>query len=84
MKIKLRYQLRDKEPTDLKAAEDIANKIDKNMQASGKSNLPGFTRGSSSKQSDPKEKSAVPDNRDPSYDPLKAMFKSLLLLVLHV
>jgi hypothetical protein len=76
----MRYQLRDKEPTDLKAAQETANKIDKNMQASGKSNLPGFTRGSSSRQSDPKEKATVPDNKDPSYDPLKAiteMFKRM-------
>jgi hypothetical protein len=69
----MRYQLRDKEPTDLKTAQETAIKIDKNMQASGKSNLPGFTRGSSSRQSDPKEKAAIPDNKDPSYDPLKAI-----------
>jgi ribonuclease HI/transposase InsO family protein len=69
----MRYQLRDKEPTDLKKAQETAIKIDKNMQASGKSNLPGFTRGSSSKQSESKEKAAAPDNKDPSYDPLKAI-----------
>jgi hypothetical protein len=51
----MRYQLRDKEPTDLKIAQETAIKIDKNMQTSGKSNLPGFTRGSSSRQLDPKE-----------------------------
>jgi hypothetical protein len=45
----MRYQLRDKEPTDLKRAQETAIKIDKNMQASRKSNLSGFTRGSSSK-----------------------------------
>jgi hypothetical protein len=71
----MRYQLRDKEPTDLKRAQETAIKIDKNMQASGKSNLPGFTRGSSSKQLDPKEKATVPDNKDPSYDPLKAIIE---------
>jgi hypothetical protein len=43
------------------------------MQASGKSNLPGFTRGSSSKQSESKEKATTPDNKDPSYDSLKAI-----------
>jgi hypothetical protein len=41
----MRYQLRDKELTNLKVAQEMATKIDKNMQASGKSNLPGFTRG---------------------------------------
>jgi hypothetical protein len=45
----MRYQLRDKEPTDLKKTQETAIKIDKNMQALGKSNLPGFTRGSSSR-----------------------------------
>jgi hypothetical protein len=69
----MRYQLRDKEPIDLKRAQETAIKIDKNMQASEKSNLQGFTRGSSSKQLDPKEKEIVPDNKDPSYDPLKAI-----------
>jgi hypothetical protein len=69
----MRYQLRDKEPTNLKVAQETANKIDKNMQASGKSNLPGFTRGSSSRQTDSKEKTTVPNNKDPAYDSLKAI-----------
>ena len=41
----MRYQLRDKELVDLKATKTLAIKIDANMQASGKSNLPSFTRG---------------------------------------
>ena len=45
----MKYQIRDKEPTDLKDAQEKAVKIDKNMQAAGKSNIPGFSRGSSSK-----------------------------------
>ena len=44
----MKYQIRDKEPTNLKDAQDKAIKIDKNMQAAGKSNIPGFSRGSSS------------------------------------
>ena len=40
----MRYQLRDKEPADLKFAQALAIKIDENMQASGKSNMRGFTR----------------------------------------
>jgi hypothetical protein len=55
----MRYQLRDKEPTNLKASQEMAIKIDKNMQASGKSNLPGFNRGSTSKQSENKDKAVV-------------------------
>ena len=41
----LRYQLRDKDPVDLKTAQDLAEKIERNMQSSGKSNIPGYTRG---------------------------------------
>jgi hypothetical protein len=41
----MRYQLRDKEPTTLKGAQEVATKIDKNMQASGKSNLLSATLG---------------------------------------
>ena len=44
----LRYQLRDKEPTDLKTARELAKKIEKNMQYSGKSNILGYTRGNNS------------------------------------
>jgi hypothetical protein len=69
----MRYQLRDKEPVDLKKAQVIAEKIDKNMQSSGKSNLPGFTRGTTSKQSDNKDKSASTDSKDLAKDPLREL-----------
>ena len=36
----LRYQLRDKEHVDLRAAQIIAEKIETNMQSFGKSNIP--------------------------------------------
>jgi hypothetical protein len=39
------YQLRDKEPANLKIAQETAIKIDKNMQASGRSNLSRFHQG---------------------------------------
>ena len=42
----MRYQLRDKQPTTLQGAIQTAEKIDRNLQASGKSNLPGFSRNS--------------------------------------
>ena len=44
----LRYQLRDKEPTDLKTTQELAEKIEKNMQSSSKSNILGYTRGNTS------------------------------------
>jgi hypothetical protein len=71
----MRYRLRDKEPTNLKSDQETTIKMDKNMQASVKSNLPGFTRGGSSRQSESKEKAAAPDNKDPTYEPLKAITK---------
>src|SRR5713101_3568451 len=40
----MRYQLRDKEPTNFREAQDKAIKIDKNMQDSGKSNVLGFSK----------------------------------------
>jgi hypothetical protein len=66
----MRYQLRDKEPLNLKATQDIVVKIDKNMQASGKSNLLGFSRGSSSRQIEAKGKAAAAasENKDPNFD----------------
>ena len=42
----MRYQLKDKEPTNVREAQDKAIKIDKNMQDSGKSNVLGFSEGS--------------------------------------
>ena len=51
----MRYQLRDKEPTDLKYAQALAIKIDANMQALGKSNFIGFTRGKAKHESKGKE-----------------------------
>ena len=44
----LRYQLRDKELADLKNAQELAEKIENNMQSSSKSNTPGYTRGNTS------------------------------------
>jgi hypothetical protein len=52
----MRYALRDKDPLNLKAAQATTIKIDKNMQDARKSNIPGFTRGSSSQLYDEKKK----------------------------
>ena len=51
----MRYQLRDKESPDLKVAQALAIKIDANMQALGKSNLLGFTRGRAKQESKGKD-----------------------------
>ena len=51
----MRYQLRDKEPTNLKAAQTLAIKLDAKMQASGRSNLSGFTREKAKQESKGKE-----------------------------
>ena len=40
----MQYQLRDKDPTTLLIAQEMVVKIDRNMQSSGKSNIPGYTR----------------------------------------
>ena len=40
----MRYHLKDKEPDTLKKAQELAIKIDLNMQSSGKSNIPRFMR----------------------------------------
>ena len=60
------YRLRDKEPTTLHGSMETTEKIDKNMQASGKSNLPGFSRRSVSisKSHDSKGKGVEPEGKD--------------------
>jgi hypothetical protein len=51
----------------------MAIKIDKNMQASGKSNLPGFKRGTTSKQQESKDKAIASESKNSSIDPLKEL-----------
>ena len=52
----LRYQLGDKKPANLKTALELAEKIEKNMQSSDKSNIPGYTRGNTSYNKETKGK----------------------------
>jgi hypothetical protein len=52
----IRYQLRDKDPQTLKDAQNFAVRIDKNMQDARKSNIPGFSRGTSSQPYEEKKK----------------------------
>ena len=67
----IRYQSRDKEPANLKDAQKLATKIEKNMQASGKSNIPNFTRGISSKSYEDKKKK--PETQESSNDSIKEL-----------
>ena len=64
------YELRDKEPTSLASAQSMAINIERNMQASGKSNISCFARGSSSKHSEPKDK---PESKVSSSDSFKEL-----------
>ena len=65
----MRYQLRDKEPTNVREAQDKAIKIEKNMQDSGKSNVLGFSKGS------PPESDKVKkvENQEPQGDSIKEL-----------
>jgi hypothetical protein len=73
------YELRDKKPTSLANAQNMAIKIERNMQASQKSNIHGFTRGSSSKQVEPKEKSESKTFAKDSFKELDEMIKTMEL-----
>ena len=67
----IRYQLIYKEPTYLKDARKKATKIERNMQASGKSNILGFTRGTSSRSHEDKKKK--PEIQESSSDFVKEL-----------
>ena len=69
----MRYQLRDKEPDNLKKAMEIAEKIDRNMQSAGKSNILGFVRGttSSSKTQDAIGKTVEHEGKDEGKESMK-------------
>jgi hypothetical protein len=52
----MRYALRDKDPQTLEATQATAIRVEQNMLEARKSNIPGFTRRSSSKVNDEKKK----------------------------
>ena len=56
----MRYALRHRDPQDLKTTQALAIKIDRNMQDARKSNILGFTRGSSSQPYEEKKKNVGP------------------------
>ena len=66
----LRYQLRDKEPANLKIAQELAKKIEKNMQSSGKFNIPGYTRENTSYNKQ-KGKVVESEEKGASKDPME-------------
>ena len=74
------YQLRDKEPANLKTAQELAEKIEKNMQSLGKSNIPSYTRGNTSynkEKGKPVESKEKGDSEDPM-EKVKDMIKDLV------
>ena len=72
----LRYQLRDKEPADLKTAQELAEKIEKNMQSSGKSNIPSYTRGNTSYKKE-KGNAVELEEKATSKDPMEKVISLL-------
>ena len=77
----LRYQLRDKEPTNLKTAQELAQKIEKNMQSLGKSNIPGHTRGNNFCNKETKSKSIESEEKGTSKDPMEKVTDMIKNLV---
>ena len=77
----LRYQLRDREPADLKTAQELAEKIEKNMQSLGKSNIPRYTRGNTFYNKESKGKAVESKDKEASKDPMKEMDEMMKTLV---
>ena len=62
---KMQYQIRDKELADLLQAQEMAIKIDLNMQSSGESNLHSYSRSSTPfKISESKDKDLLSAMKD--------------------
>jgi len=69
----MRYALRDKDPQNLRAAQATTIRIDKNMQDARKSNIPGFTRGSSSSSKVNDEKKKKVEGQESSNEGIKEL-----------
>jgi hypothetical protein len=67
----MRYALRDKDLQNLQAAQETALRIKRNMLEARKSNILGFTIGSSSQPHEEKKKSG--ENQKPSSDGMKEL-----------
>jgi hypothetical protein len=69
----MRYALRDKDPHNLRATQATMIRIDKNMQDARKSNIPGFTRGSSSSSKVNDENKKKVEGQESSNDGIKEL-----------
>ena len=77
----LRYQLKDKEPADLKTAQELAEKLEENMQSSGKSHILGHTRGNNSCNKETKGKAIESEEKGTSKDPMEKVTDMIKNLV---
>ena len=77
----LRYQLRDKEPANLKTAQELAEKIEENMQYSGKSNIWGHTRGNNACNKETMGKAIESEEKGTSKDPMEKVTDMIKNLV---
>ena len=66
---------------DLKIAQELAEKIEKNMQSSGKSNIPGHTRGNNSCNKETKGKAVESEEKGTSKDPMEKVTDMIKNLV---
>ena len=63
--------MRDKEPDNLKTTQELDEKIEKNKQSSGKSNIPGYTMGNISCNKETKDKAIESKEKGTSKDPME-------------
>ena len=59
----------------------MAEKIEKNMQSSGKSNIPGYTRGNTSCNKETKDKAIESEEKGTSKDPMEKVADMIKNLV---
>ena len=59
----------------------MAEKIEKNMQSSGKSNIPGYTRGNTSCNKETKDKAVESEEKGASKDPMEKVTDMIKNLV---
>ena len=73
--------MRDKEPVDLKTAQGLAEKIEKNMQSLGKSNIPCHNRGNNSCNKETKGKAVESEEKGTSKYPMEKVTDMIKNLV---
>ena len=65
----------------METAQELAEKIEKNMQSSGKYNIPGYTRGSTSYNKETKGKFVESEEKGNSKDPMEKVVDMIKNLV---